>query len=182
MNDRGPSALRIVPHSSVPQRPPKEQPPHPAPATYWSPYTSGGEGPSGMHPDPYGSAANPAWAYGRGLHEGYSSAMHSVGPHESLRKRRASTYAENDVYRVYKRKTYIPKASMNRTVAPHVAEACAHESCDSGEPVSVGVPDQYLLSNWNYSALFDLVVLNNGEYRSMGHSRVRTRRKAYCAR
>ena len=100
----------------------------------------------------------------------------------SAHKHHASDYAERDSGCEYKRQTYVPEADMSRSVGWHVSESAPHWSCDGRKPGTVGPLDQYLTFGWHDAVSFDLIVPGDGDYRSVGRSRVRTGHRAYSAR
>ena len=71
---------------------------------------------------------------------------------------------------------------MSRTVAWHVAARAPCGSNEGRDLVSVGLLDQYLLSEWPDAHSFSLVEPRSGDFGTVGRTRVRTRQKAYSVR
>ena len=71
---------------------------------------------------------------------------------------------------------------MSRIVAWHVTERAHRSSNDGRELVSVGLLDQYVLSECPDAQSFSLIEPESRNFRVAGRTRVRTRERAYSAR
>ena len=175
-----------APASSAPQRDPYEQPQYAAPYNYWAPYGPGGTDPSGAYGGAYGSmyasAANPAWAYGGDRYAEPSRVDRSHDGYDGARKRRISDYEGRAAGRGAKRQSYVPEADMRLTVARVVSDRAPRGSSGDRIAVSVGLLDQYILSDWHDAQSFAFIHPGDGDYRNIGRTRVRTRQKAFAVR